>query len=90
MTRPRNALRAGQKCPILRELKGSEFVRKVKRLGTRRGVSVRLASKRGKGSHVTLYYGDARTVVQDLKKELPTGTVHAMLAQLGLSATDLN
>ena len=87
---PRNALQTGQKCPILRGLRGSEFVRKVRRLGTRRGVSVRLASKRGKGSHITLYYGDARTVIQDLKKELPTGTVHAMLTQLGLSATDLN
>ena len=71
-------------------MKGSEFVRKVKRLGTRRGISVRLASKREKGSHVTLHYGGARTVIQDLKKELPTGTLHAMLTQLGLSATELN
>ena len=64
-----HALQAGQKCSVLKELKGSEFVRKIKRLGTRQGVSVRLASKRGKGSHLTLHYGAARTVIQDLKRE---------------------
>ncbi len=65
-------------------------MRKIKRLGRRRGVSVRLAAKRGKGSHATLYYGEARTVMQDVKRELPTGTFRAMLDQLGLSATDLD
>jgi mRNA interferase HicA len=56
-------LQTGQKCPILELLKGSEFVRKIKRLGKRREVSVRLEHKRGKGSHATLYYGPARTVI---------------------------
>jgi len=65
-------------------------VRRIKRLGRRRGISVRLLSKRGKGSHLTLYFGETRTVMQDLKKELPTGTFHAMLEQLGLSEADLN
>ena len=69
--------------------KPTEFVRKIKRLGRRRGVRVRLESKRGKGSHATLYYGGARTVMQDLKRELPTGTLHAMLEQLDLTVTDL-
>lgn len=82
-------LLAGHKCPILGLLSGSEFVRRLKRLGRERGVRVRLAPKRGKGSHATLYYGDARTVIQELKRELPAGTYHAMLAQLGLSSTDL-
>lgn len=68
---------------------GAEFVRNVKRLGRARGVEVRLIAKRGKGSHQTLYYGAARTVVQNVKKELPTGTLHAMLEQLGLTLTDL-
>ncbi|MDP8989558.1 MAG: hypothetical protein M3N41_05685 [Acidobacteriota bacterium] len=44
--------------------------------------------KRGKGSHGTLYFGGSRTVVQDLKKELPLGTLHAMLRQLGLTLKD--
>ncbi len=50
-----------------------------------RGVEVRLIARRGKGSHRTLYYGVARAVVQDVKKELPTGTLHAMLEPLGLT-----
>lgn len=70
-------------------MKGAEFVRKTKRLGKARGVEVLFVAKRGKGSHGTLYYGSARTVVQDLKKELPTGTLHAMLEQLGLTLSDL-
>lgn len=70
-------------------MKGAEFVRKVRRLGHTRGVEVRFVAKRGKGSHGTLYYGSARTIVQDFKKELPTGTLHAMLGQLGLTLGDL-
>ena len=37
------------------------------------------------GSLGTLYYGDRRTTVQDRKRELPTGTFHAMLRQLGIT-----
>ena len=70
-------------------MKGAEFIRKLKRLGKERGVEVRLAAYRGKGSHATLYYGSSRTVIQDLKRELPTGTFHAMLEQLGLKPEDL-
>jgi len=70
-------------------MKGSEFLRKVKRIGHTRGIEVRFEAKRGKGSHGTLYFGSLRTIVQDLKKELPAGTVHAMLRQLGLMAKDL-
>ena len=70
-------------------MRAGEFVRKVKRLGQARGVEVRVVAHRGKGSHATLYYGSARTIVQDLKRELPTGTLHAMLRQLGLTLQDL-
>lgn len=70
-------------------MKAAEFVRKLKRLGQARRVAVRFVPHRGKGSHGTLYYGSARTIVQDLKRELPTGTLHAMLRQLGLSPEDL-
>jgi mRNA interferase HicA len=70
-------------------MKGSEFLRKIKRLGRLKGVPVRLESKRGKGSHATLYFGEARTVIQDLKKELPKGTLHAMMEQLGVNLEEL-
>jgi mRNA interferase HicA len=43
----------------------------------------------GKGGHGTLYFGSRRTIVRNLKDELKTGTLHAMLKQLGLKRTDL-
>ena len=70
-------------------MKGAEFVRTLKRLGQAKGVPVRLVPHRGKGSHATLYYGSTRAIVQDLKRELPTGTLHALLRQLGLTMEDL-
>ncbi len=71
-------------------MKAAEFLRKVRRLGNSSGVAVRFVAKRGKGSHGTLYFGSARTVVQDLKRELPAGTLHAMLDQLGLTLAELH
>lgn len=68
---------------------GNEFIRKVRRLGRKRGVNVAFVAERGKGSHGTLYYGDKRTIVRNPKDELKTGTLHAMLSQLGLTLTDL-
>ena len=71
-------------------MRGAEFLRKIKALGDRRGIPVTLEKKRGKGSHATLYFGSARTILQDLKRELPEGTVRAMLRQLDLSPRDLD
>ena len=68
---------------------GNEFVRKVKALGKARNVPVVQNTSRGKGSHQTLYFGSAFTVVRNLKDELKTGTFHAMCAQLGIKAKDL-
>jgi mRNA interferase HicA len=70
-------------------MKGSEFVRRVRKLGRKRGVPVDLQAERGKGSHGTLFYGDRLTVIRNLKDEIKTGTLHAMLKQLGLSLDDL-
>ena len=70
-------------------MKGSEFVRRVRRAGRKSGVRVLFAAERGKGSHGTLYFGSRLTVVRDLKDELKTGTLHAMLKQLGLTLKDI-
>jgi mRNA interferase HicA len=70
-------------------VKGSEFVRRVRKVGRRRGIEVFFETERGKGSHGTLYFGGSFTVVRDLKDELKTGTLHAMLKQLGLTLKDL-
>lgn len=70
-------------------MKGSEFIRRIRKLGKDRGVAVVWDETRGKGSHGTLYYGSAFTVVRNPKDELKTGTLHAMLAQLGLTLSDI-
>ena len=70
-------------------MKGSEFVRKVQKLGKKRGIKVVFQAERGKGSHGTLYYGTRFTVVKDRRKELSRALVSAMLDQLGLSRDEL-
>lgn len=71
-------------------MKSSEFIKKVKALGKRNDSDVRVDEKRGKGSHVTLYYGDRFTIVRNPKDELKTGTYRAMLVQLGITEGDLH
>ena len=70
-------------------MKGSEFIKKVKRLAKANNLSARVDSKRGKGSHVTQYYGDKFTIVWNPKDELKTGTLKAMLKQLGINADEI-
>lgn len=68
---------------------GNEFIRRVRALGKQRAVPVTLNASRGKGSHQTLYYGSAFTVVRNLKDELKTGTLHGMCSQIGIKVSDL-
>ncbi len=70
-------------------MKGSEFIRKVKKLAKERGIESRVDRKRGKGSHVTLYFGKRFTIVRNPKDELKTGTFKAMLTQLGIKENEL-
>lgn len=68
---------------------GSDFIRKLKVLGKARRIAVSLNAARGKGSHQTLYFGGAFTIVRNPKDELKTGTFHAMCKQLGIKPSDL-
>ena len=68
---------------------GAEFVRRVRRLGRSRGVVVQLDKRQGKGSHGRLYYGSRFTTIKDRKKEISTGLLTRMLAQLELSKEDI-
>ena len=61
---------------------GNEFIKRVKKLAKARGLEVSIDKSRGKGSHITLYYGEKFTVVRNPKDELKTGTYKAMLKQL--------
>ncbi len=68
---------------------GAEFVRRVRRLGRRRGVLVVFQARRGKGSHGTLFYGRRKTIVPHRRKDLKAGTLNAMIEQLGLERSDV-
>ena len=69
---------------------GNQFLRQITRLGRARGIAVRFDRRHGKGSHGTLHYGSSKTILKDLQKEIGTGLLHDLLAQLGLSRHDLD
>ena len=75
--------------PYTGRVNGREFIKRVRELGRDRGVAVRVDAKRGKGSHMTLYYGSRKTIVKDRRKELGAGLVASMLRQLGLDRDEL-
>ena len=68
---------------------GDEFVRRLRRIGRKRGIAVRFEPRPGKGSHGRLYYGDRFTTVKDRRKEIGAGLLAAMLRQLELKRGDL-
>lgn len=70
-------------------MRGSEFLRRIQRLGRKRSVTVQWIPERGKGSHGMLYFGKRMTTVRNLKDELDKGAFHGMLRQLGVTAKDL-
>ena len=70
-------------------VRGNEFIRRMRKRARARGVAFAWLPELGKGSHGVLIFGDRRTVVRNPRDELKTGTLHAMLKQLGLSLDDL-
>jgi mRNA interferase HicA len=46
-------------------MKGNEFIKRVRKLAKERGLFFQLDAARGKGSHVTLYFGDKLTIVRN-------------------------
>lgn len=70
-------------------MKGSEFIRRIERIGYERKLTVKYVPRRGKGSHGTLFLGTRFTIVRNSKDELKTGTLHGMLKQLGIQLSDI-
>ena len=66
-----------------------QFIRRIRKLGRKRGISVEVVTSRGKGSHVTLLFGSRFTTVPGHRGDLPKGTLAAMLKELGLALSDL-
>ena len=70
-------------------MKGSEFLRKLKKIAKRNKLAYRWNPERGVGSHGTVYLGMRFTVVKDLKKELGPGLLADMCKQLGIQKEEL-
>ena len=70
-------------------VKGSEFIKRTLRLAKAKGLEARVDKKRGKGSHVTLYFGERRTIVRNPKDELKSGAFNAMCKQLGIDKDEI-
>lgn len=71
------------------DVRGAEFLRKLKAVARRKKLPYRWVPERGVGSHGTLYVGTRFTVVKDLKKELGPGLLSDMCKQLGICKEDL-
>ena len=70
-------------------MKGSEFLRKVRRLAKLRGLHCEFVPGPGKGSHGRLYLGSSYATLKDRKKEIGSGLLAQMCRQLGISPKDL-
>jgi mRNA interferase HicA len=70
-------------------MRGNEFVRRVQKYAKCRDIRCEWHPELGKGSHGVLLLGERRTVVRNPKDELKSGTLHAMLKQLGLSSGEI-
>jgi len=70
-------------------MRGNEFIKRIQKLAKLRNIECRVNLKRGKGSHVTLYFGTVFTILRNPKDELKTGTISAMLKQLNIKKEDI-
>lgn len=70
-------------------MKGSEFLRKLRRYGRSHNLAVRFDPAPGKGSHGRVWLGEAYTTLKDRKKELGPGLLKAMCDDLGIAVDEL-
>ena len=66
-------------------MNGNEFLKRLKKLAKTKGLVVRIITRSGKGSHIMVYLGEARTTLKDRTKEIDPGLLSAMLRQLGIT-----
>ncbi len=65
-------------------MNGHEFFKKIKKYGKANNLTVDFVAHEGKGSHGTLYLGGKRTILKDRNKEIGSGLLRSMLADLGI------
>ncbi len=70
-------------------MNGNELLKKLKKLSKRKNIHLERIKAHGKGSHSTLKYGDRKTIIKDLKKEIGPGLLSKMLRQLDIDRDEL-
>ncbi len=70
-------------------MNGNELLKKLNRIAKERKINLELVKSHGKGSHGTLRFGDKKTTMKDLKKEIGPGLLKAMLMRIGLEIKDI-
>ena len=68
---------------------GNELLRHLKRIAKERGERLAQMKSRGKGSHITVYLGERRTILKDRKKEIGPGLLRKILDDLGVDIDEL-
>jgi hypothetical protein len=69
---------------------GNELLGRLCRLAERRGIRFDFDPTGGKGGHGVIWLGNRRTTLRSSRpKEIPGGTLRAMLSQLGVRSRDL-
>jgi len=71
-------------------MKGSEFLKKLRKLARATGTQLDHVPGKGKGSHSTVYYGNRMTRLKSQHKEIGKGLLNDMCKQLGISPEDLD
>ena len=64
-------------------------MRRVAKVATQRNLYSAFVPAKGKGSHGTLYFGGAFTVVKDRKKKIGAGLLRAMCKDLKIDPREL-
>jgi mRNA interferase HicA len=69
---------------------GNELLRKLRRLARRKGVVIAFDPRPRRGGHGEIRFGDAITTLRSSRpKEIPSGTLRAMLSQIGVDPREL-
>jgi len=69
---------------------GNELLRKLKRLARKTKMAFEFDPSAGKGGHGEIRLGDRYTMLRSARqKEIPKGTLRAMLSQLGIDPRDI-
>ena len=71
------------------EMRGSEFIDRLRKLAAQRGIECTYDPDRGKGSHGRIRFGQRISVIPDLRRELKKGTLSSICRDLAIKPQDL-